>query len=159
MAKSDPRRFLDYLAAERNASLLYRALADTVEGDRREALLELADIEDKHAEHWAAKLVEHGIDAPSPPASLDPNDAELLNRARALGIDGILETLEQTEAAAEGMYDDEPDALPTMPRRSGRCVRINPRQSSPRGGLSGRAPARPGIGSTAPGRRAPPSSA
>ena len=114
MAKSDPRRFLDYLAAERNASLLYRALADTVEGDRREALLELADIEDKHAEHWAAKLVEHGIDAPSPPASLDPNDAELLNRARALGIDGILETLEQTEAAAEGMYDDEPDALPTM---------------------------------------------
>ena len=53
MAKSDPRLFLDYLAAERNASLLYRALADTVQGDRREALLELADIEDKHAEHWA----------------------------------------------------------------------------------------------------------
>ena len=38
----------------------------------------------------------------------------MLSRARALGIDGILETLEQTEAAAEGMYDDEPDALPTM---------------------------------------------
>ncbi len=114
MAKSDPRRFLDYLAAERNASLLYRALADTVDGDRREALLELADIEDKHAEHWAAKLAEHGIDAPSPTGGLDPGDAELLSRARALGIDGILETLEQTEAAAEGMYDDEPDALPTM---------------------------------------------
>lgn len=114
MAKSDPRRFLDYLAAERNASMLYRALADTVDGDRREALLELAEIEDKHADHWAAKLSEHGIDAPIPTGSLDPGDAELLSRARALGIDGILETLEQTEAAAEGMYDDEPEALPTM---------------------------------------------
>ena len=114
MATDDPRRFLDYLAAERNASLLYRALADTVEGDRREALLELADIEDRHAEHWAAKLAEHGIDAPNPPGSLDPGDAELLSRARALGIDGILETLEQTEAAAEGMYDAEPEALPSM---------------------------------------------
>ncbi|MFZ4486047.1 MAG: VIT1/CCC1 transporter family protein [Candidatus Nanopelagicales bacterium] len=114
MATDDPRRFLDYLAAERNASLLYRALADTVEGDRREALLELADIEDRHAEHWAAKLAEHGIDAPNPPGSLDPGDAELLTRARALGIDGILETLEQTEAAAEGMYDAEPEALPSM---------------------------------------------
>ena len=39
---NDPRRFLRYLEAERNASLLYRALADTVDGDRREALLELA---------------------------------------------------------------------------------------------------------------------
>ena len=114
MATDDPRRFLDYLAAERNASLLYRALADTVEGDRREALLELADIEDRHAEHWAAKLAEHGIEAPNPPGSLDPGDAELLSRARALGIDGILETLEQTEAAAEGMYDAEPEALPSM---------------------------------------------
>ena len=97
MAKSDPRRFIDYLTAERNASMLYRALADTVDGDRREALLELADIEDKHAEHWAAKLAEHGIDAPTPNESLDPGDAELLSRARALGIDGILETLEQTD--------------------------------------------------------------
>ena len=37
----DPRRFLRYLEAERNASLLNRALAETVDGDRRDALLEL----------------------------------------------------------------------------------------------------------------------
>jgi vacuolar iron transporter family protein len=52
----DPKRFLEYLKAERNASLLYRSLAETVDGDRREALLELADIEDKHAAHWIEKL-------------------------------------------------------------------------------------------------------
>ena len=45
MAERDPRRFLGYLQAERNAALLYRALAQTVDGERREAFLELADIE------------------------------------------------------------------------------------------------------------------
>ena len=53
---NDPRRFLRYLDAERNASLLYRALAESTDGDQREALLELADVEDKHAQHWEDKL-------------------------------------------------------------------------------------------------------
>ena len=35
---NDPKRFLRYLAAERNASLLYRALAETTDGERRAAL-------------------------------------------------------------------------------------------------------------------------
>ena len=39
----DPRRFLRYLDAERNASLLYRALAESTDGEQREALLELAE--------------------------------------------------------------------------------------------------------------------
>jgi hypothetical protein len=30
-----------------------RALAQTVDGDRREAFLELAAMEDAHAQHWA----------------------------------------------------------------------------------------------------------
>ena len=52
MAKADdPRRFLRYLEAERNASLLYRALAETTTGDRREALIELADIERSKRAH------------------------------------------------------------------------------------------------------------
>ena len=44
---NDPRRFLGYLDAERNASLLYRALAESTDGDQREALLELADVADR----------------------------------------------------------------------------------------------------------------
>ena len=126
MAKSDPRRFLDYLAAERNASLLYRALADTVEGDRREALLELADIEDKHAEHWAAKLIEHGIEAPSPPASLDPNDAELLNRALALGIDGA-----HHHGGGIGQFGLTSLGQPLLEQGEGLGRQIDPVQSAP----------------------------
>ncbi len=110
----DPHRFLTYLQAERNASLLYRALADTVDGDRREAFLELADIEEKHSAHWIDKLTEAGIPIPAPPTELDPEDAALVARARAAGIDEILDTLEATEAAAEDLYDAEPDAPASM---------------------------------------------
>ncbi len=59
MSKQDPQRFLKYLEAERKASMLYRSLAEASDGERREALLELADIEDEHAAHWVAKLEEY----------------------------------------------------------------------------------------------------
>lgn len=106
----DPKRFLGYLEAERNAVLLYRALAETTDGERRDALLELAEIEEHHAAHWVEKLQEYGIPVPPPPVDLDPNDAGLLARARAAGLDGVLQTLEDVEGAASGMYDDEPEA-------------------------------------------------
>ena len=35
---------------------MYRTLATLTDGDRREALLELAAIEDRHAAHWMALL-------------------------------------------------------------------------------------------------------
>ena len=111
----DPRRFLKYLEAERNAALLYRSLAQTTDGERREALLELADVEDKHAEHWIAKLQEYGVEIPAPPAALEPGDQQLVARARSLGLVSVLDTLEANEGADAGMYDDEPEALPTMP--------------------------------------------
>jgi len=110
----DPRRFLRYLETERNAALLYRALAQTVDGDRRAALLELADVEDAHADHWVAKLDEYGVEVPPAPTTLDPSDATLVARARATGLQDVLGYLEEVEGAAVGMYDDEPEALATM---------------------------------------------
>ncbi len=113
--KKDPKRFLKYLAAERNASLLYRALAHTVDGERREALIELADIEDKHAAHWIEKLEEYGVEVPPGPTALDPNDNMLVARAQSMGLNSVLATLEENEGADAGMYDDEPEALTSMP--------------------------------------------
>lgn len=115
MSDKDPKRFLRYLSAERNASLLYRSLAETVDGDRREALIELADIEDKHAAHWIEKLTEYGVEIPPAPTSLDPDDSALVARARAMGLNSVLGTLEENEGADAGMYDDEPEALSSMP--------------------------------------------
>lgn len=115
MSSSDPKRFLAYLEAERNASLLYRALAETTDGERREALFELADIEDKHAAHWVAKCAEYGVAVPPVPTALAPDDVQLVTRARSLGLTSILDVLEETEGANAGMYDDEPEAGATMP--------------------------------------------
>ena len=111
----DPRRFLRYLDAERNASLLYRALAESTDGDQREALLELADVEDKHAQHWVDKLTAFGVEIPPAPTVLNADDEQLVRRARSLGLVSVLDNLEQNEGADAGMYDDEPEALPTMP--------------------------------------------
>ena len=112
---NDPRRFLGYLDAERNASLLYRALAESTDGDQREALLELADVEDKHAEHWVDKLTAYGVEIPPAPTVLNADDEQLVRRARSLGLVSVLDNLEQNEGADAGMYDDEPQALTTMP--------------------------------------------
>ena len=112
---NDPRRFLRYLDAERNASLLYRALAESTDGDQREALLELADVEDKHAQHWVDKLTTYGVEIPPAPTVLNADDEQLVRRARSLGLVSVLDKLEQNEGADAGMYDDEPQALPTMP--------------------------------------------
>ncbi|MCH1405558.1 MAG: VIT1/CCC1 transporter family protein [Candidatus Nanopelagicales bacterium] len=112
---NDPRRFLRYLNAERNASLLYRALAESTDGDQRAALLELADVEDKHAQHWVDKLTASGVEIPPAPTVLNADDEQLVRRARSLGLVSVLDNLEQNEGADAGMYDDEPEALPTMP--------------------------------------------
>lgn len=111
----DPKRFLRYLEAERNASLLYRALAETTDGERKDALLELAAVEDQHAEHWISKLLEYGVDVPPAPTTLNADDEQLVRRARSLGLVSVLDTLEQNEGLDAGMYDDEPEALPSMP--------------------------------------------
>jgi vacuolar iron transporter family protein len=114
MSKQDPKRFLKYLEAERKASMLYRSLAEASDGERREALLELADIEDEHAAHWVAKLEEYGVPIPPAPIALDPEDAAMVARARAAGMDDVLAQLEEAEGADAGMYDDEPEAPDSM---------------------------------------------
>lgn len=107
-------RYLSYLKSERGARNMYRALAELTTGDRREALLELAQIEDKHAAHWVELLEAAGASIPPDDDSLEPSDAELLQRARTLSLDAVLPDLEQAERDAQGVYDAEPDADPGM---------------------------------------------
>lgn len=112
---ADPtERFARYLADERAAARMYRALAELTDGTRRDALLELASIEDRHARHWSSLLEQHG--APVPPDDGVPTDADgsMLARARRLGLDAVLPELEQGERDAQGLYDEEEYAAPGM---------------------------------------------
>lgn len=114
MASNDPRRYLKYLASERDAGHMYRALAELASGERRAALQELADIEDTHAAHWEQLAQTAGVEVPSDTGALDPTSEAILRRARQLSLDAVLPDLEAAELAAQGEYDAEPDALPTM---------------------------------------------
>ena len=51
-------------------------------GDPREALLELAEIEDRHAAHWESLLIEAGVEIPPDPGVLDSSSEKLVSRAR-----------------------------------------------------------------------------
>lgn len=112
MAATD--RYLRYLAAERASGRMYRALAELTDADRRDALLELAAIEDEHAAHWVGLLQEAGAEVPPASDDLEPDDRELLARARRMGLAAVLPDLERAEQEGAGMYDAEPDALPGM---------------------------------------------
>ncbi len=110
----DAKRYLKYLASEREASRMYRALAEVASGDPREALLELADIEDKHAKHWEELLIAAGETVPPDTGDLDPQAESIIARAKSKSLFSVLPELEQAEIEAQGTYDDEPDALPGM---------------------------------------------
>lgn len=110
----DSKRYLKYLAAEREASLMYRALAEIATGDQRDALLELAEIEDKHAAHWKSLLEAAGVVVPDGPTTLDAASHDLVARARQFSLQAVLPDLEQAERDAQGEYDEEPDAPPGM---------------------------------------------
>lgn len=113
MNSREARRYRRYLESERQASHLYRALAQLVDGERREALVELAGIEDRHAAHWEELLREGGFDVPADEGS-STEDREIIDRARAMSLDAVLPDLESAEREAQGEYDDEPAALPGM---------------------------------------------
>lgn len=111
----DERRFLDYIEAEYTAALMYRTLAKLTSGERRTALLDLASMEDGHAAHWEAKLRKAGIEPPPRPAQLDAYDMRVVERARNFGVEAVAAHLAALESADAGMYDNEPEALSTMP--------------------------------------------
>lgn len=113
MRSKDASRYARFLESERQASHLYRALAQLVDGERREALVELATIEDRHAAHWEKLLREGGFDVP---ADQGPSveDQAIIARARTLSLDAVLPQLESAEREAEDAYDDEPAALSGM---------------------------------------------
>lgn len=107
-------RYLRYLNDERRAGRMYRALADLTSGDRQEALLALAEIEERHATHWISLLNKAGVAVPADDGRLDPSDEEILKRARQFSLDSVLSDLEEAEREAQGVYDNEPDAAQGM---------------------------------------------
>jgi VIT1/CCC1 family predicted Fe2+/Mn2+ transporter len=106
-------RFRNALNAERQSAALYRGLAAGAAGERQQIFLELASVEERHAAHWADKLVDLGEQVP------EPGRPGLRTRllswvARRFSADAVLPLVERAEHADAGLYADDPDATPGM---------------------------------------------
>lgn len=102
------RRWRAYLADERAEATVYRDLASRRTGADREILLELADAEGRHEQHWLALLGESG-ERPTT-SSLRTRLFGLL--ARRFGFVFVLALLQRAEGRSP--YEDDRDATPQM---------------------------------------------
>src|SRR4029450_7691283 len=94
---------------------MYRALAERADGDQREIFLELAKAEERHAAHWAAKLVALGEPEPRPQQHRrGPRVRLVAFLARRVGARAVLTIGERGGIAAPGHYDGVPDATVAM---------------------------------------------
>jgi VIT1/CCC1 family predicted Fe2+/Mn2+ transporter len=93
----------------------YRSLAAAMPHDRRAILIALADVEVRHAGHWARKLAEMGENAPEP-GDYSPSLAARLDMflSKHLGPRAALETMEAKERGSSAIYDTMPDAAEGM---------------------------------------------
>jgi VIT1/CCC1 family predicted Fe2+/Mn2+ transporter len=106
-------RFRDALDAERRSAALYRGLAAVAAGDRQQIFLELASVEERHATHWADKLV--GLGEPVPEPGRTGLRTRLLSWvARRFSVDAVLPFVERAEHADAGLYAEDPDATSAM---------------------------------------------
>ncbi|WP_375390233.1 VIT1/CCC1 family protein [uncultured Amnibacterium sp.] len=107
-SREQVRRWRGYLADERAEALVYRDLASRRTGADRDILLELAEAEGRHEQHWVALL---GTEADRPTrVGLRTRLLGLL--ARRFGSVFVLALLQRAEGRSP--YEDEADATPRM---------------------------------------------
>jgi VIT1/CCC1 family predicted Fe2+/Mn2+ transporter len=102
---SDPAQSLANLRLERDAVLLYEALA-TIEIDpqRAAAFHRIAANERRHAEIWAAKLREAGVEVPPAPTRARPRVAIIVLLARVFGTKAVSDLVTALEGDEEDIY-------------------------------------------------------
>src|SRR5215210_4683774 len=104
---SEHRRYRRHLARELDNVALYRALADSADGEHRDILLGLAAAEERHAQYWRAKLFELGFAV----SAAETHRQSLITRslswlARCLGLRRVVPLLERLEAGERTRYDN-----------------------------------------------------
>jgi VIT1/CCC1 family predicted Fe2+/Mn2+ transporter/rubrerythrin len=105
MAPADTHQSLENLKLERDAIVLYDALA-TIEKDKHRAgaFRTIASNERRHAEVWASKLREQGVDVP-PPDSPRMRVRFIIAVARLFGTHAVSDLVQALEGDEEEAYD------------------------------------------------------
>lgn len=111
--KETQRKYRRYLEAEREAVALYSAmLAAEQDAERRRVFQGLVESEQRHVDHWAAKLGIPQLQAPTPKKTGRVRLLSLL--VRALGTRRVLPLVLRIEGEDTRMYGGDPEALQVM---------------------------------------------
>jgi VIT1/CCC1 family predicted Fe2+/Mn2+ transporter len=134
-AKADPElaKYREMWADELGGAALYRALADHADERRRPIFLSLAEAEERHAAHWAARMRESGVGDLTPPR-LSFRIRVLRRLAGLLGTEAVLPIVLRAEAADADKYRSvaaAPAAMAAQEAMHGKVV------AAMRGGESG----------------------
>ena len=102
------RRWRRYLADEESEARIYRYLAQRAEGEEREILMQVAEAEKRHQQHWRDMLGEHVGEPVRPSLS----SAFLQFMAKHFGSVFILAMAQMAESRSP--YAEDPDATEEM---------------------------------------------
>ena len=102
------RRWRRYLADEESEARIYRYLAQRTEGEEREILMQVAEAEKRHQQHWRDMLGEH-VGKPVRPSL---SSAFLHFMAKHFGSVFILAMAQMAESRSP--YAEDPDATEEM---------------------------------------------
>lgn len=134
-------RIREMYADEIAGGALYRGLAEYATDDRRAVFLQLADAEERHAEHWARLLQRAGVEPKQP--RLPFRVRALCFLARHFGTEAVLPIMLRTEAAEADRYREDAEATRQMAQQEVAAGRtIAAMQGVPTGGRIARAEGR-----------------
>jgi VIT1/CCC1 family predicted Fe2+/Mn2+ transporter len=104
----DPAQSLANLRLERDAVLLYDALAAMeIDPHRAGAFHRIAANERRHAEVWATKLREAGVEVPPAPTRARPRVAVIILLARIFGTKAVSDLVTSLEGDEEELYEGQ----------------------------------------------------
>ncbi|HET7473538.1 MAG TPA: VIT1/CCC1 transporter family protein [Candidatus Limnocylindrales bacterium] len=104
----DTDQSLANLRLERDAILLYDALAGLEKDDHRaDAFRRIASNERRHADVWATKLREAGVDVPPAPTRPRPRVAVIVLLARLFGTRAVSDLVTALEGDEEDIYEGQ----------------------------------------------------
>ena len=107
MTGADTARSLDNLKLERDAIVLYDALASIEKDERRaNAFRTIAGNERRHAEIWASKLREQGVEVP-PPSPPRLRVRLIIFLARLFGTRAVSDLVQALEGDEEAIYQEQ----------------------------------------------------
>lgn len=105
MAPIDVAQSLENLKLERDAIVLYDALAGIErDGRRAEAFRRIAANERRHADVWASKLRDQGLTVPHPDRRPRPRVRFIILVARLFGTRAVADLVKALEGDEEGIY-------------------------------------------------------